>query len=171
LYNTPLDRRPFVKYLRVLLCPVLAIAVAAAVACGDDEADQPEATSPAATQEEEDTPRATATSGDTGGATSPDTSPLDDEVQVQAADFSFTPESFALPAGAEAKIEVRNAGAFPHTLTVYSDEVYTSAVAGADTGSIEAGEDASIETTFERGEYFFRCEIHPTQMEGEFTAE
>ena len=162
------------KYLRLLLIPAVLIALAAMIACGgDDEADtgQPDETSPAATREEEDTPRPTGTSRDTDGATTPDTSPLDDEVQVQAADFSFSPADFALPAAVPTKIEVRNTGGLPHTLTVYSDADYSSEVPGAETGSIEAGEDASIETSFDAGPYFFRCEIHPTQMEGQFTAE
>jgi plastocyanin len=162
-----------VKHLRVFLFPLLVFAVAALVACGDDEADtgEPDRTSPAATRDD-DSPAATSPGDDSPGATSPgDESPLDDEVQVQADDFRFSPEGFSLPAGAAAKIEVTNVGAAPHTLTVYSDEEYTTAVPGADTDTIEAGEDASIETTFSAGQYFFRCEIHPSQMEGEFTAQ
>jgi plastocyanin len=165
-----------VKALRIFLFPLLILAAAALIACGDDdEADtgQPDETSPAATREDEEgvrieTPEATGhdTGGPTGAATG-----LDDEVQVQADDFRFNPETFSLPAGVLSKIEVRNVGAAPHTLTVYSDEEYSSAVPGADTGTIDAGEDASIETTFDAGQYFFRCEIHPTQMEGEFTAQ
>ena len=158
------------QHLRVFLFPLLSLLIAATIACGDDdEVDpQPEDTSPAATREDDETPEATGdgTGGPTGAATG-----LDDEVQVQADDFRFNPETFSLPAGVLSKIEVRNVGAAPHTLTVYSDEEYSSAVSGADTGTIGAGEDASIETTFDSGQYFFRCEIHPTQMEGEFTAQ
>jgi plastocyanin len=164
-----------VKHLRILVFPALVLLVAAAIACGDDdEADTgtTEETSPAATREDEgdriETPDAT---GDDTGAPTGAATGLDDEVQVAAADFSFSPDTFSLPAGAPVKIEVRNTGSAPHTLTVYSDEEYSSAVPGADTDTIEGGEDASIETTFDAGQYFFRCEIHPTQMEGEFTAE
>jgi plastocyanin len=159
-----------VKQLRVFLFPLLSLLIAATIACGDDDEAQigePDATSPAATREDDNTPEATG--DDTGGPTGAATA-LDDEVQVQADDFRFNPETFALPAGAPSKIEVTNVGAAPHTLTIYSDEEYNDQVPGADTGTIGAGEDASIETTFDAGQYFFRCEIHPTQMEGEFTA-
>ena len=159
------------KHLRVFLFPLLSLLIAATIACGDDDEAQtgePDATSPAATREDDNTPEATG--NDTGGPTGAATG-LDDEVQVQAADSSFTPSTFSVPAGVPAKIEVRNSGALPHTLTVYSDQDYSTQVPGADTGNIAAGEDADIETTFDSGQYFFRCEIHPTRMEGEFTAQ
>jgi plastocyanin len=149
-----------------LLLLVSILLVGATLACGDDEQDTSLATSAAATQTQDDeSPRATADNspGATGG--------LDDEVQVQAADFSFDPASFAVPAGVPVKIEVRNGGAVMHTLTVYSDPEYTTLVDGADTDNIEAGEDASIETTFDAGQYFFRCDIHPSRMQGDLTAE
>ena len=79
------------KYLRVFLFPLLSLLIAAAIACGDDDEAQigePDATSPAATREDDNTPEAT--DDDTGGPTGAATG-LDDEVQVQAADFSFTP--------------------------------------------------------------------------------
>jgi plastocyanin len=158
---------------RISLLLLLTVLLAgAAIACGgDDEADTgtPSATSAAPTREDEDTPDATA--DDTGSPTTGATGALDDEVQVQAADFSFDPDNFTVPAGVPVKIEVRNSGAFPHTLTVYSDEEYTTEVAGADTGNIEASEDADFTTTLEAGQYFFRCDIHPTQMEGDLTAQ
>lgn len=160
--------------LRVLLLLLLsALLAGASVACGDDDemdTGGPDETTPAATRESDNTPRATEGAVDTGGPTEVATG-LDDEVQVQAADFSFNPDAFSLPAGVPVKIEVRNSGAFPHTLTVYSDAGFSSAVSGADTGTIEAGEDADIETTFDAGEYFFHCQIHPTQMQGTLTAE
>jgi plastocyanin len=159
--------------LRVFLLAMLSLLIAATIACGDDdEADtgEPDQTSPAATREEDDSPTATDGADNTGAPTGQATG-LDDEVQVQADDFRFNPETFSLPEGVLTKIEVTNVGAAPHTLTVYSDSEYNTEVPGADTGNIEAGEDASIETTFDSGEYFYRCEIHPTQMEGEFTAQ
>jgi plastocyanin len=162
-----------VRHLRILWLSALALLVAVTIACGDDDevdTSGSEETSPAATREDSESPATTDAAGATDGPTGAATG-LDDEVQVEAADFSFSPDTFILPSGVPVKIEVRNAGGLPHTLTVYSDPEYSSAVSGADTGNIEAGEDASIETTFDPGEYFFRCEIHPTQMEGDFAAE
>ena len=161
------------KPVRVSLLLLLSVLLIGTIACGgDDETDtgEPDATAAPATQtQDEETPEATAEPTPT--ATAQATPGLDDEVQVQAADFSFDPASFAVPAGVPVKIEVRNAGAFPHTLTVYSDQEYTAGVEGADTGNISSGENAEVTTTFEAGEYFFRCEIHPTQMEGDLTAQ
>jgi plastocyanin len=129
---------------------------AAVVACGDDDESSNGDITPGSTETEGPT--------DVGGEPS-------EEVSVELADFSFDPEVFSVPAGTEVKIDVENTGEQAHTLTVYEDEEYTTAVEGADTGQVEGGADGEFNATFEAGEYYFRCENHPTQMEGELTAE
>jgi plastocyanin len=120
---------------------------------GDDGGDEPAATTAAATE----------TDDAAGGA--------DDEVQVSMQDFAFDPDSFTVPAGVPVKIEATNDGSAPHTLTVYTDEAYQDAVEDADTGTVSGGEDGEFTVTFEGGEYYFRCEVHPAQMTGTFEAE
>jgi plastocyanin len=89
-------------------------------------------------------------------------------ISVVAADFSFDPIELEATEGDPITVAVTNAGTQPHTLTVYSDEQFTEAVEGADTGNISGGGTGEFTTTFdEAGKYFFRCDIHPNQMEGE----
>jgi plastocyanin len=166
------------KLIRVSALLLLSILVAGAVvACGDDDDEEsngtePTASRPAATEEEDDeTATPTEEADETGGPTGGATGGADDEVQVETVDLGFDPENFTVPAGVPVKIEVTNSGALPHTLTVYEDEEYNTALDGADTGRIEAGEDGDFTSTFETGDYFFRCEIHPDAMEGDITAE
>lgn len=153
---------------RLCVSLFLLLLVGASIACGDDQTDTgSSATTAAATRDQDEaSPSATA-----DGRGSPTGGGLDDEVQVQVQDFSFDPAKFAVPAGLPVKIEVRNSGAVMHTLTVYADADFITLVDGADTENIEAGEDASIETTFDPGQYFFRCDIHPSRMQGDLTAE
>jgi len=53
-------------------------------------------------------------------------------------------------------------------MTVYADDKYADKVQGADTGTISAGKNGQFTVTFDKaGDFFFRCEIHPTQMKGQ----
>lgn len=141
------------RLVRILMfIPVALLAVVAVAACGDDEKDSGGSTTAATTP---------AGDGD-GGA---------QEITITAKDFSFSPIESDVRAG-EATVTLDNTGEATHTMTVYTDEEYTEVVDGADTGNVAAGETGQFTTAFEDGaEYFFRCEIHPTQMTGELTVE
>jgi plastocyanin len=158
------------KLFRILtLLAAATLLVGAVVACDDDDDEEDNGGGPAATTEAaaDETPEETDAADDTGAATGG----ADDEVQVAMLDFSYDPASFTVPAGVPVKVEARNEGASPHTLTVYTDQEYNDAVDDADTGTISGGEDGEFTATFEGGEYYFRCEVHPTQMTGTFEAE
>jgi len=154
------------------LMPMAALAAAitmlsiGAIACGDDDdddgADNGDPTQPAAaataTQEPELTEPTAEASEPAGGAA----------VRVTAADFSFSPASLTIDGASDTTITLDNAGSTPHTMNVYYDAGYTDAL--RDTGNVSPG--ASGELTIESNsveqapELFFRCEIHPSQMEG-----
>lgn len=131
---------------------VLAALSAGAIACGDDD-DDSSSGDDAGTE-------ATATLAADGGGTT---------VDITATDFAFDKTSFTVPAGEEINFALTNDGSAPHTFTVYTDEEYTDPV-DVDVRT-DAGASGSDSGTFEAGEYYYRCEIHPTQMQGEFTAE
>jgi hypothetical protein len=60
-------------------------------------------------------------------------------------------------------------------MKVYSDAGYSSAVAGADTDIITAGGSGGFTLTSAAiggaTQLFFRCEVHPAQMEGTISVE
>ena len=134
------------KLVRLASVMTLAVLLVAVAACGDDDEDGGE---PATTDD------------DVGTA---------EEVSVEAADFSFDPAELTVPAG-EVTVKLANSGQASHTLTVYADEEFSEAVEGADTENVSAGEEGEFTVAFEAGEYFFRCELHPGQMQGTLTAE
>jgi plastocyanin len=159
------------KLLRVLLLLSASLLLVAAVsACGDDDDDDEDngdgaavTTAPADDGDDGDDAPATTAAADDGGG--------EGAVEVEAQDFAFVPASFAVTADEEVTVTVNNSGSAPHTLTVYTDEEYTDAVADADTGTLNGGETGEFTATFSVGEYYFRCEVHPGQMTGQLEAE
>ena len=142
------------KLLRVFLTLGASVLLVGAVAAcsDDDDDDEGDGGEPAAT-----------TAAADGGAS--------DSVTVEGKDFSFDPDTFTVAAGKEVTITLDNTGSAPHTIDVYTDEEYSDPVDGAATGNVDGGETGEFKATFEGGEYYFRCEVHPSQMTGEFEAE
>lgn len=151
--------------LRRLILPgtFLLITVLALAACGgDDDADSGGSPTRAATQTGSAI-SATATQGGGGGGST--------FVEIDAADFSFSPEDVIAAADVDLDFVIANTGAATHTFDLYSDADYTEPVEGGSTGNIPSGTVGEFIITLEVGEYFFRCEIHPAQMQGTLTAE
>jgi len=140
-----------------LLFAVVATIALLGFACGDDDDDDTsgddggEATSAAPADTGE---------GDDGGATSFD---------IEATDFAFEPNQFTVPVGEAVTFNYTNDSGTPHTFTVYTDEEYTDELGGTE------DQDATtemVELTFDAAQdYYFRCELHPQQMQGEIVAE
>jgi plastocyanin len=108
-------------------------------------------------------------------ATSPPASPTaagggDEAVTVVATDFAFNPSTISGSMGATLTITMQNNGAAPHTLTVFADAGYSTAVPGGDTGNISGGATGTASIELTQGQYFFRCTIHPSLMEGTISA-
>jgi plastocyanin len=127
----------------------------AATACADDDDSEPTATPPAA-----------ATAIGEGGATTA-------TLLIQAEDYSFTADESSVPTGATVNVEFTNTGAQTHTLTFYEDEDYSTPVPEGDSGQIEAGDTAQFVffAPGEADELYYRCENHPTQMQGAIEVE
>ena len=67
-------------------------------------------------------------------------------------------------------ITLTNTGVAPHTMKVYRDQGYTDAVPGAETQPVAGGasDDFTLTSASIGGatQLFFRCTIHPAQMQG-----
>jgi len=140
------------KFFRTFLLLTAGVLLAAGAACSSSDDEDSGGEEPAAT---------TAPGG--GGESN--------TVTIEGKDFSFVPPDFSVAPGEEVTITLNNTGNAPHTLTVYTDEDFTTPVDGADTGTVDGGNSGEFKATFEAGEYHFRCEFHPGQMTGEFDAE
>jgi plastocyanin len=92
-------------------------------------------------------------------------------VQLVAKDISFDTDEITLAAGAEATIQLDNQDeGLPHNVAIYEDE---SAETVIFQGDIVDGP-GTAEYTFtapDAGTFFFRCDVHPTQMTGTVVVE
>ncbi len=93
-------------------------------------------------------------------------------VDLTAENIAFDMNTITAPAGARVIINFNNKDSgVPHNLAVYTDSSATTAIFK---GNIITG---PAETTYtftapsQAGTYFFRCDIHPTQMTGQFVVE
>lgn len=172
------------KWMKLAALTLVCVLGLALVACGDDDdagdngdgvTETPAATNEpteAPTDQPTEVPTEAPTDAPTEEPTGQATDGAEDEFQVETQDFAFVPASFTVPAGTELKFEVTNTGGAPHTMTIYRDNSYSDPVEGGDTGTINGGEDGSVDVTFaDAGTYFFRCDIHPALMQGTITAE
>lgn len=136
------------------------------VACGDDD-DDGDTNGGGPTQEATRTPAAATSPGSAGNDITPPPN-AGNEVDVTAENFAFDPAEITVPAGEPVTFNFTNADSVPHTFTLYTDEEFESPIGG---GSAN-GETPEITVTFvAAGKYYFRCEIHSSQMQGELTAE
>lgn len=128
---------------KILVIPILALALAAA-ACGDDDGggdNAPDGTTP---------PAGTATDA-------PTDAPSDSVIAVQAIDFAFDQGSISATAGTVVEVDFANGGVASHTFTV--DELGVDLL-------LAGGDNGTVQFTFPDESFEFYCRIHPTQMRG-----
>lgn len=75
---------------------------------------------------------------------------------IEAKDFAFNPTEQSVGPGA--KINVRNTGSAPHTVTFDDQPI--------DTGTIKGGGIGSFTAPTQPGSYSYRCTVHPAKMRG-----
>ena len=142
--------------LAALTCALATLALAAAACGGGNSYGGSSSASPTR-------PAATAA---TSGTTPQAAGAQGEKATVVAKDFSFTPDEVELTGTGSVTFTLDNQGSAPHTFTVYRDEEHTQLVGG--TGNVPGGQKGTVTVTLDKsGDYYFRCEIHPTQMQGE----
>ncbi len=105
-----------------------------------------------------------------GGGEETPAAPTDPSKQtVTATDNKFSPTTLRVPANAEVAISLVNRGKAPHNIHVLTAPGGTLLAPGAEGEIIQGGE--TTVTTFTTpgpGSYYFYCDVHPTEMTGEF---
>ena len=90
-------------------------------------------------------------------------------VEVTAADMAFSVETITAPAGESFTVTFTNNEAVPHNFSVYTEEGGEEIAVG---NVINEGETDEITIEgLEAGEYFFVCDVHPTEMTGTLVVE
>ena len=90
-------------------------------------------------------------------------------INLSAQNMAFSLSTITVPAGAHVVINFTNLDPIPHDVAVYTD---SSAQQLIFRGQIITGPNAKVAYSFtapsQPGTYFFRCEVHPTIMMGQF---
>lgn len=80
--------------------------------------------------------------------------------------IKFDLEEIVLPADTEVTVRADNRdGAIPHNWAAYTDDSASDLIAGTEICPAACVKEVTF-TTPAPGEYFFRCDVHPTQMVG-----
>ena len=90
--------------------------------------------------------------------------------EISAAGVAFDTDHLTLTAGEETAVPFTNEDTVPHNLSIYEDD---SAAKDLFIGA-EVGGGSAIDyeiPALDKGEYFFRCDLHPTSMIGTVTVE
>jgi plastocyanin len=89
---------------------------------------------------------------------------------ISAAGVAFDTDTLTLTAGEETTIPFENEDSVPHNLAIYEDDSAAKELfVGAE---VAGGASADYEVpALDKGEYFFRCDLHPTSMTGTVTVE
>lgn len=111
---------------------------------------------------------ATAAGGGGGGGSSASCSPHGTSLQISAKNMSFDKKCLAAPANKAFTITFHNQeNGLPHDVTIYNNSSATKKLFG---GSPVTGPKTATYhvPAMKPGTYYFRCDIHPTQMTGTF---
>ena len=85
-------------------------------------------------------------------------------VEITADDLAFSVSTIEATAGEDFTITLVNNDSAPHNISIYTEEGGEQLALGA---TAEAGQTATTDVSaLEAGEYFFVCDIHPTEMTG-----
>ena len=147
----------------VLLASVLAVTWF--TACGGDD-DDGGATSPAETNGES---ASSTRDSDSSGRTSRPSGAPEVRLKLIAEDLKFDLEELSVPRDALVTLDLTNRDDVPHNFAAYRTEAATEPIFVGETFS---GPGVATVYQFdgpaESGTYFFRCDIHPADMTGEY---
>jgi plastocyanin len=91
--------------------------------------------------------------------------PASADVSISADGLAFDTDSLSVPADRGFSMAFENREAVPHNVAIYGDESASDPLFTGDTITGPRTVTYQVEA-LQPGEYFFRCDVHPTQMTG-----
>jgi plastocyanin len=144
-----------------VLVVILGLMVAVLTACTSTSystpTNTPTPTSPSTPTQDANTPPAPAPGGQAV------------TVNISSLNYRFDKSNITVPAGANVTIVYENKEAVPHNVAIYTTSAATDVIFKGEviTGPKTITYNFIAPTT--PGDYFFRCDVHPTVMTGTFT--
>ncbi len=143
----------FIQFSTVLVMVVILLMLTLA-ACSSTSSPTPTATGNQATTSSR-APTATSTAG---AATN---------INLTAQNLSFDKTSITVPAGAQVTINFSNKDSgITHNFAVYTDSSASNKIFAGDMVAGPGNKTYTFTAPSKPGTYFFRCDVHPTQMTG-----
>jgi plastocyanin len=98
--------------------------------------------------------------------------PLEVIVAISAQNIAFNTSLITVPAGASVKVNFNNMdNGVPHTFSVYTNSAATTPIFVGSTITGVSSITYSFTAPTTPGTYFFRCDVHPSQMNGSFVVQ
>lgn len=100
---------------------------------------------------------------------SPSASGQNVNIDLVAQNIAFDKTTITVPAGAKVTINFDNRDqGIPHNFALYKDQNYTQAIFRGQNVTGPAKTTYNFTAPSTPGTYYFRCDVHPTQMTGQF---
>jgi plastocyanin len=91
-------------------------------------------------------------------------------IRLVAENIEFNLNTISVPAGSPVTVTFENKDdSIPHNLAVYTDSSASQTIFKGQIITGPATTTYSFQTPPTPGKYYFRCDIHPTMMNGDFT--
>ncbi len=88
---------------------------------------------------------------------------------ISAKDVKFSTDKLTANAGSNTFTFNNQDSGVPHNFAIYKDSGYTQKVGATDIANGPASADLKVD--LQPGTYYFRCDVHPTQMQGTITVQ
>lgn len=89
-------------------------------------------------------------------------------LEIQANEYSFTPDFLEAVTLSGVTIELFNAGSEEHSIAFYTDQARSDPVTDGESDPVPPGETITFDLPIDQpGTYYFHCELHPDRMDGE----
>ncbi|MFY9195217.1 MAG: cupredoxin domain-containing protein [Methanoculleus sp.] len=109
------------------------------------------------------TPAATTTTVAAGGTAT---------VDLSAKNIAFNKSTITVPAGADVTVDFDNEDdGIPHNFAVYTDSSATDTIFSGETITGPDTTTYTFTAPSDPGTYYFRCDVHPEQMNGDFVVQ
>jgi plastocyanin len=89
-------------------------------------------------------------------------------INVVAQNMAFDQSTITVKAGAQVTLNFNNKDTMPHNVAFYTDQSAAQVIYKGEGFSGPASKTYTFTAPTTPGTYFFRCDVHPTKMTGQF---
>ncbi len=89
-------------------------------------------------------------------------------IDVTAKNVAFDKTTISVPAGAQVTINFNNQDTMPHNIAIYNDQSASQTIYKGEIFNGPAAKTYTFTAPTTPGKYFFRCDVHPGKMTGDF---